>query len=189
MERLASEFDLAIEWKPYELHPEIPAEGITPERLFGSRRRGDDYMGMLREEGASERLMINAPTVIANSAAALEATEFARDQGQAAFDCLHHKLFEAYFTHGLNIGQRSVLISLAAQCGLDVAALEEALADGRYRPRVAASIEEARLSGITGTPTFVFDGRFALVGAQSHEVFKSVTERILKRRAEGYPDA
>lgn len=189
MERLASEFDLAVEWKPYELHPEIPAAGLEPERIFGNRRRGDDYMGMLREEGVSEGLTINAPAVIANSAAALEATEFARDQGREAFDCLHHKLFEAYFRDGQNIGDRGVLLRLAAACGLDGDELDAALDDGRYRSRIRASIETARQAGITGTPTFIFDDRFALVGAQSYDVFKSVTERILKRRAEGYPGA
>jgi predicted DsbA family dithiol-disulfide isomerase len=189
VERLASEFELDVEWKPYELHPEIPTEGIEPERLFGSRRRGDDYMGMLREEGESEGLVIRAPRRIANSAVALEATEFARDQGVEAFDCLHHRLFEAYFTDGQNIGEREVLVSLSAQCGLDTAALGEALDKGRYRQRVRDSIEFARRAGITGTPTFIFDDRFALVGAQSYDVFKSVTERILQRRAEGYPEA
>jgi predicted DsbA family dithiol-disulfide isomerase len=189
VERLATEFDLAIEWKPYELHPEIPSEGIAPQRLFGSRSRGDDYMGMLRDEGESEGLTIKAPKRIANSAAALEATEFARDLGREAFDCLHHGLFEAYFTNGLNIGDRSTLLNLAAQCGLDTVALRRALDEGLYRERVRDSIEEARLMGITGTPTFIFDGRFALVGAQSYEVFKSVTARIIERRAQGYPES
>lgn len=189
MERLSSEFDLAIEWKPYELHPEIPGEGIDPERLFGSRRRGDDYMGMLRDEGASEGLTIQAPPRIANSAAALEATEFARDSGPEQFDCLHHRLFEAYFSEGRNIGERSVLLDLAGECGLDKVALGEALEDRRYRARVRESIELARGAGITGTPTFIFDDRFALVGAQSYDVFRSVTERILKKRAEGYPES
>ena len=188
MERLAREFDLAVEWKPYELHPEIPSEGIEPERLFGSRRRGDDYMGMLREEGLAEQLTIDAPRRIANSAAALEASEFAREQGDDAFDCLHHRLFETYFSQGQNIGDRDVLLGLAAQCGLDVGALAEALNDRRYLPRVRDSIDFARKAGITGTPTFIFDDRFALIGAQSYEVFRAVTERILTKRAEGYPE-
>lgn len=188
MERLSAEFALDIEWRPYELHPEIPPEGITPRQLFGSRRRGDDYMGMLREEGEKESLDIKPPQRIANSAVSLEAAEFARDQGEEAFACLHRALFKAYFSHGLDIGDRKVVVPLAAECGLDGDQLVVALKDGRYKDRVRESIEWARRSAITGTPTFIFDERFVLVGAQSYDVFQKVTERILQKRAEGYPD-
>ena len=66
-----------------------------------------------------------------------------------------------------NIGDRGVLLRLAAACGLDGVEVDAALDDGRYRSRISASIETARQAGITGTPTFIFDDRFALVGAQS----------------------
>jgi predicted DsbA family dithiol-disulfide isomerase len=60
---------------------------------------------------------------------------------------------------------------------------------------VLEQLEWCRSEGVTGVPTFVFSasGRFvageeltfALVGAQTYDVFKSVTERILARRGAG----
>lgn len=187
MERLAREFDLDIDWKPFELHPEIPPEGITPERLFGGRRRGDDYMGMLREEGEKEGLIIKPPQLIARSLPSLEAAEFAREAGPEPFNRLHHRLFEAYFTNGENIGDPDLLVRIGREGGLGEG-LAETLASGAYRERVRASTHTAHSAGISGTPTFIFDERFALVGAQSYDVFRSVTQRILERRAAGYPE-
>ena len=40
-------------------------------------------------------------------------------------------------------------------------------------------MEWSRREGIGGVLAFIFDGRFALEGAQSYDMFKSVTERIL----------
>jgi predicted DsbA family dithiol-disulfide isomerase len=188
VDRLARDFELDLDWRPYELHPEIPLEGLTPESLFGSRRRGDDYMGMLRTEGESEGIVIKPPPRIANSLASLQAAELARDRGGDVFNRLHWRLFEAYFTGGRDIGDPEVLAGLAAESGLDRAELCGALDDGRYRERIRASVDAAAGAGITGTPTFIFDNRFALVGAQSYDVFSSITSRILDRRAAGYPE-
>ncbi len=58
---------------------------------------------------------------------------------------------------------------LAEESGLDVAALQQALEDGRSEVMLTETAEEARRLGITSTPTFLFEGRYVAVGAQPTE--------------------
>ncbi len=162
-------------WQPYELHPEVPPQGMPAERLFGGSGRAGGYFDRLRTLAAESGLEVNAPGLIANSRQALEAAEFARDHG--AFDCYHRALFAAYFRDGRNIGDVEVLAGLAAGCGLDAGALRSALAEGRYAGGVREQMEQAREKGVTGTPAFALADRFLITGAQDITVFRDVLRR------------
>ena len=54
-----------------------------------------------------------------------------------------------------------------------------ALDGGEYEAAITETTETARRLGITGTPTFVFDNRFAAVGAQPAEALLQAIERAL----------
>lgn len=110
---------------------------------------------------------------------ALEAAEFARDQGR--FPDYHRRLFEASFAEGKNIGDLAVLGELGEEVGLDPAALRQAVRERRYADRLAAVSREAHEYGISGTPTF-FIGPYAVVGAQPYELLQYAADVALGRR-------
>ena len=177
VERLEREFDIAVEWRPFELHPEIPPEGY--DRETRPSRRPEGYVSPLRQLAQDEGLTYEPSSHVSNSHASLEAAEFAREHG--AFDAYHRSLFEAYFGEGRDIGDASLLVELAQGAGLDGDALGEALASKRYAPVVDGQTEKSRQAGITGTPTFIFgsgDREFPLVGAQDYAVFENVARRM-----------
>ena len=183
VDQLQQEFDIDVSWRPYELHPELPPEG----RDRGERPpRPDGQVNPIRQLAEEAGIPYEPGRHIPNSHRSLEAAEFAREQG--VFDAYHRALFTAYFGEGRDIGDMSVLSDLGVAVGLDVEAVEEALASGRYTALVNESTEEARGSGITGTPTFIFeDGerRLPIVGAQEYRVFQNVAQRMgASRRTE-----
>ena len=45
---------------------------------------------------------------------------------------------------------------------------------GKYRAAVDAQIAEAHAAGITGVPTFIFDSKYAIVGARPYAAFQEV---------------
>ena len=183
VDQLQQEFDIDVSWRPYELHPELPPEG----RDRGERQpRPDGQVSPIRQLAEDAGIPYDPGSHIPNSHRSLEAAEFAREQG--VFDAYHRALFVAYFGEGRDIGDVSVLSELGVAVGLDATALEEALASGRYTAFVNEATEEARGSGITGTPTFIFeDGerRLPIVGAQDYAVFQNVALRMgASRRTE-----
>ena len=78
---------------------------------------------------------------------------------------------------------RDKLVELAREAGLDVERFEEDLASGRFERVVAEDFQEGQERGISGTPTFVINGR-VVAGVQPVEVFEDEIERA-KAEAEG----
>ena len=178
-ERLEREFEIDVVWRPYELHPEIPAAGIDRGARDKRPPRPEGYVSPLRALAEEAGLPYAPSRHVPNSHRALEAAEFAREQG--AYEPYHRSLFEAHFGRGEDIGDVDVLVALAAASGLDAHGLEAALRDSRYVALVDESTQEAQRQGVTGTPTYIFeagDRRFPLVGAQDYSVFQSIAQRM-----------
>ncbi|MCA0758005.1 DsbA family oxidoreductase [Paenibacillus sp. N4] len=95
--------------------------------------------------------------------------QFAAVQGKGKQ--MSERLFKAYFTEVVNIGERSRLTGLAAEVGLDEKAVTEMLNSGDYSEVVRAEEEEGSRLGIRGVPFYVIDRKYAVSGAQASEVF------------------
>jgi predicted DsbA family dithiol-disulfide isomerase len=182
-----------VEAWAFELRPDLPPEGLPRGVAYRGSRFGPDYFEHLRQIAEEAGLRLNAPPLVANTRLAHEATEFAREHGDA--HAFSRAVFAAYWENEEDIGEVDVLCRLAGELGMDGEALREALSSGRYHERVLEQLEWCRSQGVAGVPTFVFSAwgqfgageelSFALVGAQTYDVFKSVTERILARRSAG----
>ena len=76
------------------------------------------------------------------------------------------------------------LIELAREAGLDVEKFEEDLASGRFEGSVVEDFQEGQQMGITGTPTFVINGR-VLAGLQPLEVYEDAIEQAEEEARRG----
>jgi predicted DsbA family dithiol-disulfide isomerase len=103
-----------------------------------------------------------------NSFDAHQLIHLASEQGKQR--AMAHRLFLAQFHEGVRIGDRSALVRLATEVGLDAAAVESALDEQRLAHAVRADEAQARELGISGVPFFLVDGALAVSGAQSVEV-------------------
>lgn len=124
---------------------------------------------------------------IPNSRRALMLGELARDRG--VLDALHPRLFDAYWARGLDIGDERVLIDEGAAAGLDRDEIADALRDERYLERIASNTRDAIELGAGGVPAWLVDQRVLVPGAQPHEVFVRVLERLGHRPCAGEPAA
>ncbi|MFI1733689.1 DsbA family protein [Streptomyces acidicola] len=92
------------------------------------------------------------------------------------------RLFRAYFTEGLDVGDHDVLAGLAAELGLDPTAAREALDGDAFDADFEADVRQAARLGITGVPFFVFDGQYAVSGAQPVEAFLQALDTAWKNK-------
>jgi protein-disulfide isomerase len=106
-----------------------------------------------------------------NAQLASEAAQCAHEQDQ--FWAYHDKLFENQ--QGL---QKEKLKQYAAGLGLDTAAFDACLDEGRYKARVEEDYQYGQTVGVTGTPAFFINGRF-LSGAQPFDAFKAIIDEEL----------
>jgi predicted DsbA family dithiol-disulfide isomerase len=108
---------------------------------------------------------------------ALQAGEYAKDHGK--FHEFHDRIFRSYFQEMRDIGDADLVMALAAEVGLDVNGLQDALQTNRYEPQ----LEEARLLAarysVQAVPTFILGEDQKIVGAQSLDVFRKRLKNTL----------
>jgi predicted DsbA family dithiol-disulfide isomerase len=172
---LKKEFLITETWAPFQLRPWTPAEGIPFATLFPCVDIKGRYASLNRA-GEPFGLKFGDRTFLSNSKPALEAGEYARDQGK--FEVFHEHVFRAYFTDLLDIGDTAVLLRLAQDVGLDPGELKEALEEERYRMRIEESMNDAARVGVTAVPTFLIEDVSKIVGAQPLKVFRDQLLRL-----------
>jgi predicted DsbA family dithiol-disulfide isomerase len=178
VEQLDREVGSELDVCAYDLRPGTPPEGIPRKEAYASRRYPPGYIENLLQVARDSGIDMKRPSLIPNTHKSHEATEFAREHGD--LHRFHAAVFAAYFEDERNIGDVDVLCEIGAACGLDSEVLREALTDGRYVRAVDDQIEWGRTVGVSGVPTFVFNEKFALSGAQDYDVFQSLAQRIAR---------
>jgi len=178
--KLKPEFNIQLEWRGYQIHPEWPPEGIavdkarTPTDLDARRAAWKRITAMAEAEG----LEIRPPTVFTSSRAALAACEFARERDKA--EDFEARIYRAYFVEGANIGDAALIARLGAEIGLDESEVAEAARSPRFEMRLKNNALAAHQRGVSGVPTF-FLGEYPLVGAQSSDVMRQIFQRATER--------
>jgi predicted DsbA family dithiol-disulfide isomerase len=164
-----------VTWRPFELHPEAPVEGIPREVYFG-QARSRQMQSYMQSVAQSVGLEMQTRDVIINSRRALGAAEFAREHGK--FDEIHHALFKAHWEGKGKLEQVVDLVRIGESVGLDGDELGKAIEEDRYAGVIDENRRVASSVGINAIPAHVFDRRYLVLGAQPYEVLKEVVERV-----------
>lgn len=174
LNKLSLEFDMDIEWKGIEIHPEFPAQGKKRSNTLRSKRVGSSVIDMARQDS----FRIKLPGFAANSRLSLEGSEFAKTKGR--FKDFHMKVYEAYFKRGQNIGDINILLEIGENAGLVKGELEEALTTRSMFDKVESNKKDADKTRVLGVPTFLF-GELPVHGFQSTDTFRKIILRSLER--------
>ncbi|WP_419841257.1 DsbA family oxidoreductase [Candidatus Poriferisodalis sp.] len=174
--RLAERHRLDITWLAYEIHPEVPAEGIEV-------RSGFDRVASLAE---AEGIAFVAPQRLRNSAKAHQAALAVEHADPDAAERYHDRLYGAYWEEELDVSDPEVLVGLASDVAIDPDVLRRAVVHDELLPALRASMARAHEWGISATPSWLFDGRLVVPGAQDAEFMADVIRRLRERPV---PDA
>jgi predicted DsbA family dithiol-disulfide isomerase len=176
------QYEPRVTWRPFELNPDLPAEGVdrgayladrigTPERVAEAdaelKRQGEasgigfrfDLIERVPNTRRSHLLMAHA----------------ARGGLQTA---VMARVMRAYFEEGSDIGDIEVLVRLGVEAGLSEYETRSALILRAGQDGVIAAERHAAVLGITGVPTFVFDGQYTISGAQEVGTLARVLDQV-----------
>lgn len=183
-----------VVWRAFELDSAAPR--VRDSRVSYSERLSRKYGTPVAQADA----MIQRMTAVAatdglefrfdkiqsgNTFDAHRVLHLAHDRGVQ--DAVKERLLRAYMTEGEAIGEPEVLVRLAAEAGLDAAAVRQMLASQQYAREVRADEEQAQANRISGVPFFVFGGRFALSGAQPSETILQALVRAWEETMPALP--
>jgi protein disulfide-isomerase len=179
--------ELEMEWKSFQLDPEIPKERKEIEHVYDylAKRKGishdqsvklhDRVIAMAHAAG----LVYNFDkAIVANSFDAHRVIQLAKSKGLG--NEIEERFFKAYFTDGMDLGDPATLIEIGKEIGLEGAEVREALHSDDVAYQVKQDIDEAAQLGIRGVPFFVFDRRHAVSGAQPADVFLETMEKAFE---------
>ena len=199
LDELEGEIAAEIRWRPFELNPDMPPEGEEQEaHLQRKYRRSAEDGAALRgqmkaiAEGAGVSLSYEGddaapPAMMWNTRDCHKLLGFALEQaGPQMQTALKLALFRAHFNQRQPLGNRDVLLDIAASVGLHREAAKAALDDPDLEARVLAEEHQAWDMNISGVPAMIVEGKFLIPGAQGPEVYVNALRRVAeKTRAAG----
>jgi predicted DsbA family dithiol-disulfide isomerase len=182
--------EVEIVFRPYQLDPGASAvatpalEGYA--RKFGGPEQAVKITQHLTDVAAADGLTLDfAHALRANTFDAHRLLWLAERPGVQVQ--MKERLLQAYFVEGVDIGNLDELVRLAGEVGLDEEETRAALASGAGADEVRAELTAAAELGVTAVPTFVFEGRWAVPGAQDPDTMLSVLNRVQERLVEPRP--
>ena len=176
-----------VVFRPYQLDPTLPD---TPSPLgehlrekFGPRAEAmtRQVQAVAAQEGLAFRFDRAQAVNTRTAHRLLRLAE--REYGPAVQRALAEKLFAAHFTDGGNVADPALLSGLAVAAGLERERVDAYLASGEGLREVQDEIARAQRLGIRAVPTFIFDGTYALQGAQPTSAFLQLLEQVQEEAA------
>ena len=153
---------------PFQAHPEIPEEG-----MYMGKRIGPMY-DLLQKEAVEANLPLVWPERLPNSRYALAMAEQVRKHHPLLFPAVKERLYAAHFALNEDLGSREFVNGCLSELGIDTYEIEEWTKTGQAFADLTASQENARRTGVTGTPAWMLDGRL-VIGLQPRAYFQQFT--------------
>ncbi|WP_026614159.1 DsbA family oxidoreductase [Ensifer aridi] len=186
---VAGEIHVAIQWRPYQLNPDLPPEGVDHKRHLAAKLGGqasvDQAHRMLEELGQEVGIAFDfeAVKISPNTLDAHRLIRWAATSGDLAQTDVVRRLFKANFEEGRNVGDHAVLLDIAEQAGLDRPVIAALLASDADKDAVKQEVDMAREMGVTGVPCFIIEQQYAVMGAQSVETLTNALREIAQMKA------
>lgn len=198
LQELDGEIAAQIRWRPFELNPDMPPEGEAQDAHLQRKYR------RTADEGAAIRGQMKAiadsagvslawegegdapPAMMWNTRDCHKLLAFALEQaGPDVQTALKLALFRAHFNARRNLGDRAVLIDIAASVGLHREAAKAALGDPDLEARVLAEEAQAWEMNISGVPAMIVNNKFMIPGAQAPETYVNVLRKVAEKSRAG----
>ena len=179
IEELNLQDKVEIEWQPFELNPDMPAEGeelrAHVARKYGSSKADSDRArANIKKAGADYGFNFEYfdEMKMVNTFDAHVLLDYAHQVGKQTE--LKMRLFSAFFTEHKDVSNRDVLIKEAEAIGISIEQSQAALANDDIRSRVQMLKSQWQQMGVSGVPTVIFNRTSALTGAQPQATFKEM---------------
>jgi predicted DsbA family dithiol-disulfide isomerase len=171
-----------VTWRPFELNPDMPADGVD-RAAYLAARIGDaakvaEIHAELERQGRASGIDFRFDLIkhMPNTRRSHLLIAYAARCGRQS--AVKDRIMRAYFEEGGDIGDIDVLVRLGVEAGLMEHESRAALILRAGQDGVIAAERHAGVLGITGVPTFVFDGQYTISGAQEVGTFTRILDQV-----------
>jgi predicted DsbA family dithiol-disulfide isomerase len=176
----ASRLEVDLHWRPFQLDPNLPEDGLDLRAYAAQKQNEQDVLTnqMFASEAGKEIGLTFAwdkITRMPNTRDAHRLIHHATLYG--AQTKIVERLFKAYFCDGVDIGDRSRLIELADECGIDSYAIENLFGQQDDILTIEEELAITRNFGLPKVPFFVFADEIVVPGVASPQLFTAALFR------------
>jgi predicted DsbA family dithiol-disulfide isomerase len=171
-----------VQWRPFELHPDLPAEGVDRASYLatrvGDKERFAESQKALMAAGKSVGIEFRFDLIerIPNTRRSHLLIAYAAKCGLQPQ--VKERLMRAYFEEGSDIGDVEELVRLGVEAGLPEYGARSTLVLRIGHDALIAAERHAAAVGLSGVPTFIFDGQFTISGAQEPDVLVQIFDQV-----------
>ncbi|KAI9057267.1 thioredoxin-like protein [Trametes sanguinea] len=178
------ELTIKVEHRPFLLHPCMDEGKVLDKKTFYIEKFGEEKLKQVKQTVDARADTVGVKITWEGWVCqTIRAHRLLRKAftlgGQELQEKLLDALFFAYFTEGKNIADIHFLAELADGVGLltkDQAI--EFLKSDEYRAEVEQMANEARKKGVTGVPFTIINGRWAVSGGQTADVYTQIFRKL-----------
>lgn len=129
--------------------------------------KDDEYFAQVRENVTKLREKYDVEMVPLDEVSdvdswnAQQAALYVRQSYPNKFDPFYDAVFDALWKDGRDIGDPDVLAEIGDSVDIDPGEIRDAIADPQLGSELEAAFEAAQQRGVSGIPTFVYDGHAA----------------------------
>ncbi|MFI4889848.1 MAG: DsbA family protein [Steroidobacterales bacterium] len=185
------QYEPRITWRAFELNLDFPTEGVD-RHWYLTNRVGDPSRFAKTQESLVELglavgidFRFDLIRLVPNTRRAHLLILHARRHGLQAL--VNERIMRAYFQEGRDIGDVEELVRLGVEAGLEENDARNAIVLRAGQDSVIAAERHASALGITGVPTYVFDGRYTMSGAQEVNTLTRVLDQVAEMSATHEP--
>lgn len=183
LERTRGEVEADIHFQPFELNPDMPAEGEDAaghlQRKYGMpAAQADANQQAIVERGAALGFIFDMAKRqrIYNTFDAHRLLHWAEAEGRQRE--LKHGLLRAYFTEGQNVSDHDTLAAIAGSAGLPEESVREVLESGAWADEVRIGERFFQSHGIRSVPAVILERKHLVSGGQPVEVFEQALRQV-----------
>lgn len=188
IENLAGEVVVELTFKPFELNPDMPAEGEhAVQHMMRKYGRTADQVASRNEMVVARGLEVGfhfdleKRSHFYNTFDAHRLLFWANAEGLQI--ALKKALLKAYFSDGQNLAEQETLVRLADEVGLDSNRAREVLTKGEFASEVRELERFYQQRGINSVPAMVLNDRQLVTGSQSVEHYEEVIRQMARESA------
>lgn len=184
LKHLDGEVTADIHFQPFELNPQMPAEGEDATehlvRKYGSSAEQiDANREAIRARGAAVGFTFNMDrrSRVYNTFDAHRLLHWAELEGHQL--ALKQALLRAYFTEGEDVSAHDTLVRIASDAGLNADRARQILAGSEFADEVRTQEEFFTSRGIHSVPATIVNGQHLISGGQPPEAFEQALRQIV----------
>ena len=166
---------------PFQLNPDMPAEGISREKYLEIKFGGKDYAAPMYEnmrlKGNASDINLNLDKIKKTPNTVLSHLLIILSEQFNLQNEIKEEIYRSYFIDGLDIGNLDILIKIAKQNNIPEKEFKDFINEKNIE-LVNSKIFDAREKNINGVPFFEI-GKDFISGAQSSSQLESVIKANL----------